>query len=722
MSRLRLYEAHGVVFTGDAGTEKIGRCPFTDRDDKFYVNKITGLWDSKTLGEGGNQGQFLERVSKIYQKNLTTKKLMALVADRTHKESGIAIPSDVFRRWGVGWTGTHYSIPIRDAGGTMVDIRLYKLGQRVMSTAGAQLGLMGAEHLRGHPNEDVYVCEGEWDAMAMDWALQQAGWPAVVVGVPGAGVFKPDWVPWLSSRVVHTLYDHDEAGEQGEMNTFKRLNSVVSVLTCVHWPDSLPSGWDARDWVLTKLKDSKPKKVIEDLFKLFQRVPRKSILPDTEATGATTAAPPPVSSLAHVNGQRAPSPWTKKKPTWENLIETFRKWLFLDNMQAAEIMLATVLSQRIDGPPIWMFIVGPPGGAKTEHLAALAETKDIYMTSSLTSAALISGASWKDGVDPSLIPRLDGRIVVIKDFTTIMSKPDNEKEEIFGILRDAYDGKCGKVFGNGVERHYQSRFTVVAAVTPRIYDLGSNHASLGERFLKFAIGDNLHHAKEQDIILRAIQNIDRETKMRNELIDVVTAFVEHRRTTADVPSIPDHITRQIVFLGMFGARMRGTVTRDMFRHEIVTSRPSAEIGSRLGIQLAKLAKSLAMVHGRKEVTEHEYLLLKKTMLDTIPQRTEDVLRYLLQATPTTDVTVTSQEMAIHTRYPQATVDRILQDLNVLGIVQQTGPTWKFRWTLSEYIRMCISETKLYQTESELKRKSQIVIKVRRRTGTITRHG
>ena len=120
--------------------------------------------------------------------------------------------------------------------------------------------------------------------------------------------------------------------------------------------------------------------------------------------------------------------------------------------------------------------------------------------------------------------------------------------------------KCGKVFGTGVERSYKSRFTVLAAVTPRIYDLSSQHQSLGERFLKYSSGHNLKHTSERDIIRRAIDNINRETEMKWQLSDVVRAFMDMRLQWASslnlevFPTIDEDFKERLIYLGMFGAR------------------------------------------------------------------------------------------------------------------------------------------------------------------------
>jgi len=54
------------------------------------------------------------------------------------------------------------------------------------------------------------------------------------------------------------------------------------------------------------------------------------------------------------------------------------------------------------------------------------------------------------------------------------------RDEIFGTLRDAYDGKITKRFANGIVRAYQSTFGLVAGVTPAIESFVVTHAMLGE--------------------------------------------------------------------------------------------------------------------------------------------------------------------------------------------------------------------------------------------------
>lgn len=713
--RLKIFQDHGVSLSGQTGDQAYGTCPFTNKEDKFYINVKTLLWDSKTGGQSGNVHDFLRLISQEYVKRLTP----ALVA-RLAEHRGL--PVDAFTGIHLGWNGRAYTLPIRDVSGRVVDIRMYRLGGSMISTSGAQVGLLFAEHLNDTPSAPVYLCEGEWDGIALRWLLKYIGASGSVVAVPGAGTLKPEWQLWLSGRAVHTLYDHDSAGEEAEQKAYDKLKSRVQRLTFVHWPESLPRGFDVRDWIKEGIAKKKPRKCWKSLQALFRDQPRKTVLPKPDPDSAVSESDAKEHGPEGKSTPVAQSKWTKP-PELRDVYDEFKKWLYLDSTDAIDIMLATAVSQHIDGEPVWMFLVGPPGSAKTETLSALSTVPNTYMTSSLTPHSLISGANWSKGEDPSLIPRLDGKVMVIKDFTSILSMRDTEKDEIFGILRDAYDGKCGKEFGNGVVRNYESRFTVLAAVTPSIYALSSSHTALGERFLKFGVGDNLVHRSEEEIIERAINNINKETTMRDDLADVVNSFVTRRLRMAAVsngslPVLTPEFQRRLISLARFGARMRGTVTRDTYRNDIITSRPSAEVGTRLGKQLAKLCQSLALIHQRRTVTMQDYRLVKKVMLDTIPQRTEDIIRHMLLTCPTVADTISAQDLTVATRYPIATVSRILQDLNVLDIVKRAAVSkGRSEWTLSTYIRECITRAELYRTDEEVNRPTRLFVRVikKRRT-------
>jgi hypothetical protein len=556
------------------------------------------------------------------------------------------------------------------------------------STAGCAVGLLGLDEVNKLPeNIPIYVCEGEWDGIALNWLLKFLKEPGYAVAVPGAAIFKREWISFFQRRNVICCYDHDDAGRNGELVAQERLTGVAKSIRYIHWPVELPVGYDIRDLIVEKaIRNQKPKTTLLYIKDKLRDMPR-----DYKPDSLTTPAP--------VISADTPAP---PKTTLSQVFETFGKWLYLKDFRGIEIALATIVSNEMEGDPLWMFLVSSPGGAKTEILQACNKCSNVYVTSSMTSHALISGANFINGKDPSLLPHLHGKTLIVKDFTTVLTKKEAEKEEIFGIFRDAYDGHSGKVFGNGQRREYTSHFSIIAGVTPVIHELAAQHQTFGERFLKFSLGDNLDHPFESEMINQSIDNVGSENLMRQELSNVVQEFMNYQiwQVKQFRPEIPEDIKDKLMHLARFGARMRGNVSRDRYRSDIMSSKPAAEYGTRLAKQLAKLMKALAYVNHRKVVTMNDYETAKKTMLDTISQRVEDVLKSLYRATPTIDDTLKTKDVAVKTKYTTSTISHILADLDILGIVLKGGKQNAFEWTISPYIRSLIEKASIYKSTKE----------------------
>ncbi|GAG47595.1 unnamed protein product, partial [marine sediment metagenome] len=103
------------------------------------------------------------------------------------------------------------------------------------------------------------------------------------------------------------------------------------------------------------------------------------------------------------------------------------------------------------------------------------------------------------------------------DFTTILNMHHDNRDEIFGILRDAYDGSITKHFGNGIVRRYKSTFGIIAGVTPAIELYTEEHTALGERFLRYKIRIPTGAEYQQNILMKAVTNIGHENEMRRVL-------------------------------------------------------------------------------------------------------------------------------------------------------------------------------------------------------------
>jgi hypothetical protein len=126
----------------------------------------------------------------------------------------------------------------------------------------------------------------------------------------------------------------------------------------------------------------------------------------------------------------------------DELKKIIHKWFYIENDTIIDVVIATYIANRFNTDPVWMMIIAPPSNTKTELLRAFDGHKDAYFISNLTPSTLVSGIIPKRGrPDPSLLPHLNDKIVILKDFTTVLSIRSEQQQEILAQLREAYDGQ-----------------------------------------------------------------------------------------------------------------------------------------------------------------------------------------------------------------------------------------------------------------------------------------
>ena len=681
---LKWFAAHGAWFanmvTGNSGKQAIGTCPFCGKAEHFYTNIDTACWDCKSCGLSGNFGGYLTQISKRDAANIKGAPMLKLT-----KERGIS--ARTMRRWDIGWNGQAYTIPARGPQ-SVIDIRLYRPGRKTISSPGARSWLAGYERLKVFKGNVVYVCEGEWDAMAMDEVLKGIKANAIAVGTPGAQTFKREWVQDFYGKDVVLVYDNDEGGVKGEAKAFMLLEGIARSVRCVHWPeaDTLPAGFDLRD--LYRQKGRNAQATYDALHAMLNdkpRVPTVAQAPDGKSDTGTQAT---------LDGKGLPR---------KVVIQRYREWMHLPNVEPLDIMYGVLFGNRLEGDPLWLFMVSPPGGGKSEILMSLNKAPLIFATTSLTPHALASGASGPGGSDPSLIPILNGRVLIIKDFTAILSLPYMAKDEIFGTLRDIYDGELTKVFGNNIIRHYKSRFGIIAGVTPDIEAHTTTHVSLGARFLYYRIRVPGRINVGGDIIGRAIDNTIQEASMRGDLQAVAYEALNRKITVSDAPKLNAVFKKRLVGLAQWVASMRAVVAKERYTREILYT-PSAELGTRLGKQLAKLAIGVGVYKQAEQLGEEHYRLVVKVARDTAPSRSEEIIRRLWLNGGIDDYVPTGSVVG-WTGLNQETCRNLLQDLTILKVLQKEGgPGMGDRWRISPSMVRLMRPLELYKEEEAWKRR------------------
>ena len=367
------------------------------------------------------------------------------------------------------------------------------------------------------------------------------------------------------------------------------------------------------------------------------------------------------------------------------LLNTLTEWLYIEDIQAIDILYGTALSHYLPGEPVWLFFIGPPGGTKTELLRAF-QGEPFYTISTLTPQTLISGLNVKGEVD--LLPKLHDKVLIMKDFTSILSRDSKEQAQIFADLRDAYDGYLEKAFGSGVgKKGYHAKFGLVAGVTPAIDMYRVIHGILGERFVKCRI-----HTDEAKAIDKAAELMGKEEEMRTSLANATSscvAYYAERIKARPIPTYNSNTFNQIKALGNLTAKLRSEVARD--RYHTVLYYPEAEIGTRLTKQLLKLAQAIAIFHEHHNIGRDELQCLVCVARDSIPRQRLELVEALTHSEDYLDTTKIGEE----SNTPTQTAKETLEELWMLKMLERQG-TNAFQWRLNDKTRDLIKQSHILE--------------------------
>jgi hypothetical protein len=366
----------------------------------------------------------------------------------------------------------------------------------------------------------------------------------------------------------------------------------------------------------------------------------------------------------------------------DQYLEVLSKWLYLEDSEAVDILVATALSIYLPGDPVWLFLIAPAGGSKTELLRAFSG-EPFYSISTMTPQTLISGLKGNKRID--LLPELDGKVLIIKDFTSVLSKKSEDQSAIFADLREAYDGYLEKSYGSGVgTKRYQSRFGLIAGVTGVIDMYRVVHSLLGERFLKCRL-----RSAPEAAINRAGDLAGREEEMRSELAETTKccfAYYTTRAREQDTIVVEKETRERIKALANITAKLRSEVARD--RHHKVLYQPQAELGTRLAKQFLKLAQGLTIFYEDDSVGEKEYGALLRIARDTVPSQRMQLVLALGGAEPPS-----TKGVGDKAKIPTETAKELLEDLWMLNLADRSGHK-VFSWQLTEEVNSLLQQARL----------------------------
>jgi len=365
--------------------------------------------------------------------------------------------------------------------------------------------------------------------------------------------------------------------------------------------------------------------------------------------------------------------------SYNELERVVRKWLLVNDPGIIKLIPAILIANILPRKPIWLFLIGPSGGGKTEFLNAVTDLDIVYPLSLLTPTTFLSGMPGKG--DTSLLPQINKKILIFKDWTNILSQQRDAKNEIMGQLRDIYDGHVKKAFGTGkiAEWGPGCKIGIIAATTPAVDLQQQMNATLGERFIHYRIA----MPDRKEVARRALSNNNQHEQMEKELRNAYYSFMLGVKIPDEIPEIPDNVQKEIVSLANFTTMARSGVIRDFGYKKEVIFVPASEMPTRISQQLNTLAVSL-IITNKGEFVEEDMSIIYKIALDSIPQTNRMVMKEMARGDRQT-----TKDIATALGYPTGPIKMYLENLALLGVCRrlkasetEEGGT-SDRWVLDE---------------------------------------
>lgn len=535
------------------------------------------------------------------------------------------ISPETAEKFGLEDLGDRLKIPIRDSDGKVIFNKYRHMevfeGKKFSYDPGSEASLFNIEAIS--QSNTVFIVEGEPDAIRLD----QEGITAVS-STSGAGTFKEEWTQYFASKKVFIVYDNDDSGKEGAL----KVQALIPHAYILTLPD------DVKD-------------ICEYFFKYTK-----------------------IDLAAQVKK-------IKEENTigYKDLIAVIDKWLLLPDKNVLKVITAALVAHKFSGDPLWVLLIAPPSGTKTELISAIAGIPFVYFLSDLTAQTFASGLNYK--VDPSLLATLKHEVLVMKDFTTVLSMRQEERTMILSQLREIYDGRYTKNFGTGKRVEWEGKLGFIAGVTTIVDTHLSLYQTMGERFIQYRIPQ----PNDEDVAIMALENAGREQEMRTEIRTAVTKYFNG----INIPKVteidlPRDILLALSALASFIVKARSGILRDRYSREVEYV-PAPEAPARFSKQLGTLIKALAVVDNRKKVTWDDFFLVLKVGFDAIARNRMDHIIVLCNQTE-----LSTTQVSQATNFSTAGSQRILEDLTALSIlsVNKRGQGQANLWKIS-------SKTKSY---------------------------
>lgn len=330
------------------------------------------------------------------------------------------------------------------------------------------------------------------------------------------------------------------------------------------------------------------------------------------------------------------SSWRQaQRDNWLRLERHVQAHYHSPDMEGLKIVAAAAAAHTVwpKLAPIWLFVMGASGTGKSSIVGSVMEGFPFFnVLSNVTPQTFMSGLQLggKKQKSLGLLDRLGSQIVFwISDLSSILSMREDDRAKIMSQMREIYDGRISKDFGNGATEKWRGKCTMLAGCTPNIENLWAVGRDLGERFLIL----RWRHGDEQELALAAAMMTD-EGETKAETSHLTRQWAGDLTTLRDfAPMLTPQLLKehQLPAMADTVASLRRGVSRDRTKGNAISDIGIKEGPGRIMMTLTGIATTNAVLMGRSELIAEDIALSRRVARDSVPRHKATILSILSES-------------------------------------------------------------------------------------------
>lgn len=313
---------------------------------------------------------------------------------------------------------------------------------------------------------------------------------------------------------------------------------------------------------------------------------------------------------------------------WKQTIETN-----LPNLADAAVKGACVFAQLFVADifkPFCLIFLEVGGSGKTLLLNIFSKVEGLVIAEDdFTRASLISHAanrSEEDLAKIDLLPQLKGKVYLVRDFSALFSKRDEELRNVLGLLTRALDGE-GLVTRSGVhgQRGYTGKhlFMMLGASTPIPHRVWVLMNQLGSRIFAWYL--QMPEKSDEELAEQITSKVSPKKKEKicaEATTEMFSEIQKKGKVKWDKSKEDTNLLLVIARIARLATHLRGYVDDDGF--------PTIEKPDRINYLLYNMTRGHALLQGRNYIDKTDLPITIEVALASTTIQKAKIIKLLLQ--------------------------------------------------------------------------------------------